>query len=38
MMTPRAPVLSGAKILGEPLCPEGRLAMLESTQFVRIGQ
>jgi len=32
------PVLSGAKILSEPLCPVGRLAMCESTQCVRIGQ
>jgi hypothetical protein len=38
MMTRRMPVLSGAKILGEPWCPVGRLAMLESTQFVRIEQ
>jgi len=31
-------LLSRARILGEPLCPKGRLAMCESTQCVRIGE
>ena len=37
MMTPRGGNFH-VESSGEPLCPVGRLAMCESTQFVRIGQ
>jgi len=37
MMTPRGGYFH-VESSGEPLCPEGRLAVCESTQFVRIEQ